>query len=208
MKWLWMLLPLAFCLLRLLTHRYICSALITLSCAVVVAVAGPGGDGWLVVAALIVSAAGDWFMAHQGLNPNNLLFGMAGFAVAHVLLIAYAARAFAFDGRALAAVLLLGALYALYLARRVFPGVEARLKPAIAGYALVSLAGLFFALCRGVPLGEKALYALGIVCILFSDTMIAESDFVGRKQAGPLILPTYYTCQLLITVSLLLMGGA
>ena len=42
---------------------------------------------------------------------------------------------------------------------------------------------------------------LTIVCILFSDTMIAESQFAGQKWAYPLILPTYYLCHLLVAAS-------
>ncbi len=201
MSFLWLLVPLAFCLLRLRTHRYMYSALITLSCAAVTALAGPGGSAWLIVAALVVSAVGDWFMSHQKQNPNNFLFGVGGFALAHGLFIAYAASRFRFSAAALAAVLVLTAAYGVYLARRIFPGLEARLRPALAGYALISLAGLFFALCRDVPMTGRLLYLLGILCILFYDTMIAEADFAGQRRAQPLILPFYYLCHLLITAS-------
>ena len=203
MNRLWLLLPLLFCLLRLMTHKYIFSALISLACAVVVAVAGPGGTAWLVAVALAVSAGGDWFMAHQGLGPNNFLYGVGLFALAHALFIAFAARRFAFAPAALACAVCLGLAYAVYLGRRIFPSLGARLRPALAVYALISLLGLFFALCRRVPPAEKWLYAVGIACILFSDTMIAEGQFAGQAWAKPLILPTYYLCHLLITASLL-----
>ena len=201
MSLLWLLLPLAFCLLRFVTNQYIFSALITLACGAVVAIAGPGGSAWLVVLALGVSALGDWFMAHQTLGPNFFLYGVAGFAVAHALFIAFAARRFAFSLPALLLALALGAGYAFYLNARIFPHVEAPMRLALGGYALISLLGLFFALCRRVPSPERALYAVGIVCILFSDTMIAESQFAGQKWAYPLILPTYYLCHLLVAAS-------
>ena len=200
-SFLWLLLPLLFCGLRLLTHQYIYSALISLSCAFVVAVAGTGGRAWLVALALAVSAGGDWFMAHQNLGPNNFLFGVGGFAVAHLLLIAFAARRFGFALPALAATLCLGALYYVYLRRRIFPGLDGFTAKALAGYACVSLLGLFFALSQRTPALEKWLYAAGIVCILFSDTMIAEADFAHAQWARPWILPTYYLCHLLLAAS-------
>ena len=95
----------------------------------------------------------------------------------------------------------LTAAYGVYLARRIFPALDPKLRPALAGYALISLAGLSFALCRDVPLTGKLLYLLGILCILFSDTMIAEADFAKQRWAQPLILPFYYLCHLLITAS-------
>ena len=44
------------------------------------------------------------------------------------------------------------------------------------------------------------LYILGIAMLLFSDTMIAESDFVGNPKTGWLILPTYYLCHILVSI--------
>ena len=204
MSLLWLLLPLFFCLMRFITHKYICSALITLSCAAVTALAGRGGASWLVVAALVISAGGDWFMSHQPLNPNFFLFGVAGFALAHAVFIVYAAQSFRFSLPALLVALALAVLYAFYLKARVFPKADGFLRPALAGYALISLVGFFFALCRQAPGLEKALYAIGIACILFSDTMIAEARFAGQQWANQWILPTYYLCQLLITASRLL----
>ena len=94
------------------------------------------------------------------------------------------------------------ALYAVYLARRVLPGQPAAMKTALSGYALVSLAGLFFALSMNASCAaERWLYAAGIAAILFSDTMIAEAEFAGRSKAHRLILPTYYLCHILLAAS-------
>ena len=41
----------------------------------------------------------------------------------------------------------------------------------------------------------------GIAFILFSDTLIALSRFLGRKKVGRWICPTYFACHILITAS-------
>ena len=100
---------------------------------------------------------------------------------------------------AAAVALLIG--YALYFVLRVYPRIDAPTTAAITVYALLSIAGLYCAFSLNAPMPEKILYILGIASILFSDTMIAESLFLRQKWAGPLILPTYYLCHILLAAS-------
>lgn len=201
---LWLLLPAACAVLRLTTGRYVFSALTSLCCAAVIAGAGMDGGGGLVIAGLLISVAGDWLLAHPKRVGNAFLLGVACFAVGHVLFAIYAARRFRFSPWAAALVALLAAGYAVYLRRSVLPGQPAAMRVALPGYALVSLCGLFFALSMGAPGPERALYTLGIACILFSDTMIAEAEFALHPWARPWILPTYYLCHILIAASRLI----
>ena len=201
MKLLALALPLLLTALKFRTGAYIYSALITAACALVSLISGLKDAGFLLFAGLAVSIAGDWFMAHQSRGPFNFFFGVGGFGVAHLLFIAYALRRFRFSPAALAVIIALLAGYALYFALRVYPKVDMAVASAVTAYALVSLAGLCCAFSLNAPPAEKILYILGIASILFSDTMIAESGFLHQKWAGPLILPTYYLCHILLAAS-------
>ncbi len=198
---LWLLLPLGFALLRLATGKYAFSALTSLACAFIALLPGPDADGGLLALGLLLSVAGDYMLAHQKGRPAFFLYGVAGFGAAHLAFILFAARRFAFAPLAFGFIAVLAALYALYLSRRVLPGQPKPLRLALLGYALVSLAGLFFALCLNAPAPVRASYVLGIACIVFSDTMIAEAEFARNKKARPFILPAYYLCHILIALS-------
>jgi hypothetical protein len=52
-------------------------------------------------------------------------------------------------------------------------------------------------------LGEKWGYVLGIVLILFSDTLIAFREFMAYGKWDFLVLPTYYLAHIVITWALL-----
>ena len=204
MRFLWLLLPIVMAALRMKTKKYVFSALVTLTCAAII----PFENGFMLLG-FILSVAGDYLLAHQKGHPNRFLFGVAFFALAHLAFILHAAsgvlwswRHFSFRPLALILALALAALYAAYLARRILPGQPAAMKIALSGYALISLAGLYFAMSMqaGVTL-EYWLYVAGIAAIVFSDTMIAEAEFAGRHEAHKLILPTYYLCHILLAAS-------
>ena len=201
MGFLGLLVPLLFALLRLVTGQYLFSALTSLACAGIALIPGANVDGRLLALALAASVAGDYLLAHQRGHANYFLWGVACFGLGHLAFILYAARRFRFSPAALAVMLALAAGYAFYLTRCVLPKQPAAMRFALSGYTLVSLAGLFFALCLDAAPAERILYALGIASILFSDTMIAEAEFVGHRWARPLILPTYYLCHILIAAS-------
>ncbi len=201
MKLLSLALPLVLTALKFRTGAYTYSALITAACALVMLLGGLKDMSLLLFFGLIVSIAGDWFMAHQGRSPLNFFFGVGGFGIAHLLFIAYALKRFSFSPAALIATGVLFVGYALYFILRVYPKVDIAIGSAVTVYALVSLAGLYCAFSMNAPAAEKILYILGIASILFSDTMIAESEFLRQKWAGPLILPTYYLCHILLAAS-------
>lgn len=51
----------------------------------------------------------------------------------------------------------------------------------------------------------KALLVLGILLIVISDTIIAEKDFMNHMRFEPLILPTYYGAQILLSASVIVL---
>lgn len=187
------LIPIAFTLLQLKSNKYIFSALTTLSCAAIAALNSP-----IMALALFVSFIGDYFMAHKGSKEWMYLLGIVGFLLGHAVFIAHALlRAVNTQSG-----LIIGAALVLcltpYLLLRVIRKVPKLLQIPVMLYTFISIAGLACAVMTGNPL-----YILGIAMLLFSDTMIAENDFVGNTKAGPLILPTYYLCHILVALSAL-----
>ena len=206
MRYLWLLLQTLLALMQLTTGKYVFSALVTLSCALIVLVSGghePGRSA-LMALGLVVSAVGDYLLAHQHGHPERFIAGVAAFGAAHLIFMIYALCAFRFRPLALGFIAVLAAFYAAYLLRSVLPGQAVPMRIALSGYTLVSLMGLFFALCANeATMAQRLLYILGIACIVFSDTMIAEADFVHHRWAHKYILPTYYLCHILLTASVL-----
>lgn len=204
------LLPIVFAVLQIIRKGYIFSPLVTLSCAAIAAPFAP-----VMAIALIASAVGDWFLAHKGNDLVMYLMGIIGFFLAHVVFIVHAilqalgsAHAILFLGQnirippvraGLITGIILLAGYLPYLLLRVIRKVPKLLQIPVVLYTLISVAGLACAAATG-----DAIYALGIASILFSDTMIAECDFVGNKPAGKLIMPTYYLCHILVALSALI----
>ena len=194
------LIPVCFAVLRLITRKYVFSALTTLSCAAL-SLSPVWSDGWrwsqlILPAALVVSAIGDYFMAHKGSRPEIYRLGIAGFLLAHVLFIVHSCTQWRPNVRIFLVGIALFAAYGAYLALRALPGIPGSLKLPAALYALVSVAGFTLSLMTG-----NLLYILGLALLMFSDTMIAEHDFAGTRWAGALILPTYYLSQLLAALS-------
>ncbi len=193
MLWL-IVIPIIFALLRMITRRYIFSALTTLSCALMVLPYAP-----ILCAGLIVSAIGDYFMAHRRDNTSRYVAAILFFFAGHLLFIIDAAR----RTRTLLVPIIIGVImligYAYYVIKRILPKVPAMMKIPVVLYTLVSLAGFTCAMttCDGV-------YIASIALLLFSDTMIAEGDFAGNKKSRILILPTYYLCHILMVVSVFL----
>jgi len=188
------LVPLLFSILQLKTKKYIFSALITGSCAIISVFCAP-----LLCAALAVAVLGDWFMAHKGSNQLMYAAGIGGFFCSHLLLYLYA-RTMIPEGAQLpaaAGAALLGCI--VYLALRILPKTPRLLTVPVAAYTLISVLSLAAAIKTG-----SILYAAGVGSLLFSDIMIAENDFAGNKRVGFLILPTYYLCHILITLSAML----
>jgi len=187
------LLPILFALCQLKTGKYIFSALTTLACAVIAILNSP-----ILALALFVSFIGDWFMAHKGSKEWMYLLGIAGFFLAHAVFIAHALQSVLHTKAGLLTGAVLAIWFTPYLVLRVIGKVPRLLKMPVVLYTFISIAGLSCAVMTG-----NILYIVGIALLLFSDTMIAETDFVGNKKTGRLIMPTYYLCHILVAFSAL-----
>lgn len=190
--------------LRCVLGHYAFSAATTLLCACAAACSRNVGLKLALVAGLLVSVVADWFLAHQKIDSNRFLYGVLGFFAAHCLFAWQAGMRFSFNTAFLVIALVLLVGYGVYMAARVLPKVESGLRVPLILYMLVSVASLYFALSMDAPLLPRILYIVGIAAILFSDTMIAENEFLHQAWAGKLVLPFYYACHVLITLSFLL----
>jgi len=200
--WAALLVPIAAMVMGLRTHKFGWNCLLTLSCAAIVALTGRGLLVVPLIAALGLSIIGDFFMAHKKGRTMWYIGGISGFLLAHIAFIWYAAGRFAGGVRIYIAGAALLFMMGWYLVKRVLPKISSRpMQIAVSLYALVSGLSVIAAAGMHAPEFERILYAVGIAMIAFSDTMIAELDFVGNKECGVYIMPTYYLCHILVAAS-------
>lgn len=193
--------PLAAAALRCVRPWFALNAIVSLSCAAIV-LAARGAVSPLFFG-LIVSVAADWFMAHKAGRTGWYLCGIGGFFAAHALFLWDVLLGASLAPLPFLAFALLAAGYGLYLARRILPRVsDARMRLAIVLYMLISAASLGFSLAA-----PGAARTLGLLCIVLSDTLIAENDFAGNRAAGAWILPTYFLCHILLALSAVVEKG-
>jgi uncharacterized membrane protein YhhN len=161
----------------------------------------PSKDIWMVIAAFLFSIAGDWFLSHSNENPIMFSKGIALFFVAHIGYLSFAL----FNGKIkwLSTSILL-AVFLIYFFVMLYPTFNDNVL------MMASLIYLFIScLSFGASLGIKGdnivkwTYIFGIFLVLFSDTIISLTDFLGYKSLGFLILPTYYLAHIVITFSLI-----
>lgn len=201
--WAALLLPVGAMALGLKTKKYVWNCVLTLSCAAIVILTGRGKMMAPLVAALAVSVVGDYFMGHKNGKPIRYILGIAFFLLAHLAFIWYAAGRFAGSARIFIAGGALIGMLLWYLSARVLPKLKGQrpMQIAVTLYSLVT--GVSVVAAAGMQAGqfEALLYAVGIVMIALSDTMIAETDFVGNKEWQSYIMPTYYLCHILVAAS-------
>ena len=197
-----LIVPVACACARMRTGRYFWNIGVTGTCVLILTMAGKTAALFPMIAALLISIAGDYFMAHQKNAPRNYLLGVSGFFLAHAVFIIYAVSRPQNWPLAGACALVLAAGYIPYALRCVLPHVQdLAMRIALLSYALISCAGLALACGMTVPLPERLTYLAGMAMIVLSDTLIAEADFAGRHKLERLILPTYFACHILVTAS-------
>jgi uncharacterized membrane protein YhhN len=161
----------------------------------------PSNDSWLIMGAFLFSIAGDWFLSHMDGDSMMFTKGIGLFFLAHIGYLTFAINngkiKWKFTSRLLAAFL-------VFFALLLYPAIdEPILKIATLIYLLVSCLSL------GASVGIKGgyivkwAYVFGIFLILFSDTIISLTEFIGYDKFDLLILPTYYLAHISITFSLM-----
>lgn len=201
--WISLLIPIAGMFMGLRTGKFMWNCVLTLSCAAIVVLTNRGMPMLPLVAALLLSVVGDYFMAHKSGKPMWYIYGISGFLLAHLGFMWYALSRFEGSPRIYIAGAALLAMIVWYLAARVLPKIgDMPMKIAVSAYAVISVLSLIAASgLKGTTPFETLLFSIGIAMIAFSDTMIAENDFVGNKEVFGYIMPTYYLCHILVAAS-------
>ena len=166
----------------------------------VVLQARPRGLRWLL-AALAASLAGDVFL----MFPGYFIPGLVAFLLAHLAYIALFRQQVGWlpNRRALMAVVgVAGGMYGVLW----FGGLPAGLRAPVAAYVVAIALMAAQAIGRATVLRDKpsVLVAVGALCFMLSDTLLAINRFVTPLPMSPVwVLGTYYTAQCLIVVGLL-----
>lgn len=157
--------------------------------------------GWVLLA-FAGSIVGDAFLSTRAGRESFYIAGIAAFFVAHLGYLGFALRHGRLH-RPLLVVFLAG--YLGWFVVQLGPAIRSvPLKSAALAYLLISCTTLAAAAGLRLPPAVKAGYVAGIGLIVFSDTLIALSDFLKVKGVSFLILPTYYLAQVVVTGALLL----
>ena len=198
--------PVFFSVMRKITGKYVYSALVTLSCLAVTTLLRMQGWAWLA-GGFAFSVLGDYLLAHQGGHPNRFIEGVGGFFLAHACFLGFAWRFWEINLFSAAVFVILSAAYAAYLIRFVLPSVDsAPLAAAVCLYVAISVCVFSVAIAMRVSFVPRAMYALGIASIIFSDTLISMDRFLHQRRLKKWILPTYYLCHVLLTLSYIGIG--
>jgi uncharacterized membrane protein YhhN len=157
---------------------------------------------WAVVAAFGMSMVGDYFLSNRSGRAHYFEAGIAAFFVAHL---GYLRYALAHGGLHRRALVVLTVVFVPYFGLALSPAIQnGVLWLAVLLYLLISCVALAAALGLTQAPRVKGLYVLGIASIVFSDTLISFSEFLGWRALNVWILPTYYLAHLAITCSILL----
>ncbi len=158
-------------------------------------------DVFFVVAALVFSAIGDYFLSNKGGSESYFIIGIGLYFVAHLGYLGFAWRNGRLHRLALGILLLGFVPYYLILLN---PSIsDPVLSGAVLLYLLISCLVLAVAFGLRLPPTPKWLYVAGIALIVFSDTAISFNEFLDYRGLNWLILPTYYLAHLCVSYALL-----
>ncbi|MEP0132823.1 MAG: lysoplasmalogenase family protein [Eudoraea sp.] len=158
-------------------------------------------DTWMIMGAFLFSIAGDWFMSNKLGDSMMFSKGIALFFLAHLGYLGFALVNGKIKWRFTLIVLI---AYLLFYYLLLVPSIDDKiLLYAALIYLLISC--FTFGTSIGIK-GDTAFkwtYIFGIFLIVFSDTIIALTEFLGYSKLDFMILPTYYLAHISITFSLI-----
>ena len=161
----------------------------------------PSKDVWMVILAFLFSIAGDWFLSHKNGDPMMFSKGIALFFLAHIGYLMFALWNGTIKWLFTSMVL---AVFLVYFFTMLYPTFSDNVLM-IASLVYLFISCFSFGASVGIK-GDavvKWTYVFGIFLIVFSDTIISLTDFLGYKALDFLILPTYYLAHIVITYSLI-----
>lgn len=204
-----LLIPLALAILAVAGFGFFFKAAVPGSCALILVFLfrkqlKEVPDIWFVIAAFLLSIAGDWFLSNKGGNFMMFAAGIGLYLLAHVGYLWFALK----NGRLpvlFTMVVLAG--YLLFFFVKLFPALDDTvLLIAVLLYLLISCVSLGAAFGIKLPPVIKWSYFGGVTLVLFSDTIIALNEFASYGALNFMILPTYYAAHMSITFALIRRG--
>lgn len=162
-------------------------------------------DIYFVLAAFLLSMAGDWFLSNKGDSFPMFSAGIGLYLLAHVGYLWFALL----NGRLhkLFTLLVLTG-FLLFFFVKLYPAIDDTvLLIATLLYLLISCFSLGAAFGLTLPPAVKWSYFAGVSFILFSDTIIALFEYTSYEGMNFLILPTYYAAHISITYALMRRAG-
>ena len=207
-RFLLLVFPVIFALLALFGWGFFYQSAVSVSCCAILLFAPDRKIRytiWFVVAAFLFSIAGDWFLSHRNGLLIRFVIGIGLFFMGHIEYFIFCVR----NGKIkypFLFFLLIG--YLLFFYHVLYPSInDNMLLMAALLYLVISCFSL--AAATGLKLAPITcwLFSIGIALLIFSDTLIALSEFAGYQTFYYLMLPTYYGSQIVITLSLLFSSG-
>lgn len=170
--------------------------IVTLQCYVLSKTLTAAQDSATLLIALLFSSLGDWLLVYQS-NSICFVLGIIAFGVQQVLYTIL--FGFAIDGIFPIGLIVTAISFSIYL--YLLPNMKQFLIVPSAVYCILIGCMLWRALVRFNRYGD-VLNATGAVVFYLSDTLLAVNKFRHRIVYGEtLVMITYYTAQLCITVS-------
>ena len=201
-----LLIPLISIVLAVKGYGFFYRAAVSASCAIILWFMSEHGSNrsirW-VMAALLVSIAGDWFMSHSGGVPVRFLYGVGLFFVAHICFLCFCLKNGSVNRYWLVTLL---AAYLTFFFIALMPFLWSKsviLLVAVLLYLLISCLSLAAAAGLRLSTAIRWIFTFGIALLVFSDTIIALKDFAGYPQLRYLILPTYFLSHVFVTAALI-----
>jgi hypothetical protein len=164
---------------------------------------------WALAGSFLISIAGDWFLRSPS-SDTDFILGIAGYFFAHVGFLAYSWASI--TGRRKFSWIVFGVILVPFLS---FYIVSLRLSRLMQNNILLAIAALIYLLISCLSLAASIDvksgwrpswtwgYALGIACLLASDTLIALNSFLRLRGYGHYILPLFYASYVLIAGSVI-----
>ena len=171
---------------------YLIKVIPILSLAVIAAVNIPGVKGKFVVSALLFSAVGDLLLAFSG--KGLFVFGLAAFALAHVMYIIAFFKEPVFKSLQ---ILLVGGFlsYGMAIGYFIVPNIQSMQIPVSIYIVLIIMMGISTVTGKH----NHALVIVGAVLFIISDSVISVNMFVTKiSNSSFWIMITYYPAQFLI----------
>ena len=175
----------------------------TLLCALLLFGASSNNWLWALVAAFLLSIAGDMFLAYRT-KDIHYVAGISFFLLAHVGYLVYAVTRVPFSWLRFGIIAALGLVFYFAI---LLPYSSLKTRPAMAVavvvYMMISCASLAASIDPASSIA-RWVFAAGIAALAASDILIALRDFRGVAAVKAWVMPLYYLCHLLVITSVVI----